>query len=97
MLAEAIMVFYVDSSIKADSALVLIGMSQWAVDMSIWSSSKIRVLTLSTGEHYKLTSDLIQLRVPDYELYLCDLSTGYDWPHPETLLESEDQPAFSVT
>ncbi|EXL47955.1 hypothetical protein FOCG_10461 [Fusarium oxysporum f. sp. radicis-lycopersici 26381] len=90
MPTEAIMVFYVDSSMKADTALALIGMIQWAVDMSTWPSSKIRVLTLSTGEHYKLISDLIQLCLPGYELYLCDLSTGYDWPHSDTLLESED-------
>ncbi|KAJ4251897.1 hypothetical protein NW762_011194 [Fusarium torreyae] len=69
---KAFVVFYLDPDLSADCSLALIGLVQWACDVSQRKGANIRVLVTSSGSESSLLSELVGIRskepVAHYEL-----------------------------
>ncbi|KAF9770850.1 hypothetical protein IL306_011539 [Fusarium sp. DS 682] len=87
---DGIIIFLMDPSLQADCALALIGIVQWALDMQTWPAANARILTMSTGDHYHLPSELIRLQRPGDKLPFLDFSLGDDWPVVNFVSQSVD-------
>ncbi|KAM0549844.1 hypothetical protein ACHAPJ_009286 [Fusarium lateritium] len=83
---EAFFVFSLDPYLPADCSLALIGLVQWACDVSLREGAKIRVLTTSRYLESNLLSDLVGIRsecpVAHYEL---PIPTGFKLIHEECI------------
>ncbi|KAM0414550.1 hypothetical protein ACHAPT_013609 [Fusarium lateritium] len=72
---QMIVVISIDLSLPADCCLALIGLIQWALDVSHRSRAKVRLLTISTCLNNNLLSTLVRLR-EDHPVAHFDFDSG---------------------
>ncbi|EEU41172.1 uncharacterized protein NECHADRAFT_83320 [Fusarium vanettenii 77-13-4] len=83
-----IFVLSLDLSLRADCALALIGLVQWALDVSHRWTSKIRLLTVSSCLNNNLLSALVRLR-EDFPVAHFDFdSNDLDPPSPDAIVHA---------
>ncbi|EWY87430.1 hypothetical protein FOYG_11630 [Fusarium oxysporum NRRL 32931] len=87
---DAIIILHMDPSLQADCALALAGIIKWAIDMEFWFDSDVRILTMSTSDHFHFPSQLIQLQRHGSNIPFLDLSYGSCWPSVTQVSGSSD-------
>ncbi|KAF5543373.1 hypothetical protein FNAPI_9695 [Fusarium napiforme] len=71
---EAIFILQLDPQVSADCALSLVGLVQWAFDMSADEFTNIRVLTLSAEKDCNFLSEVVSFTAPGYDVAHLDLA-----------------------
>ncbi|KAF4456119.1 hypothetical protein F53441_1674 [Fusarium austroafricanum] len=87
---DVVLVIHMDSSLPADCCLCILVALLWAFDVAKHSESDVRILTMSTGDHYELMSKLVDLQQANFNLQTIDLSHGDTHPPITQISDSHE-------